>query len=215
MVTGYGPPRVLFTILAMVPPSKSLKGSENPSEGAVQIAARLPESARQILKSSGSYRFPVACRICRARQWTGQDLDRRSGRNVHSGNPGSDRQTVDRNPRSRCVGTRIQAPNNWGVIQRSSASRMSCSNNAPRPRSVIARPPGPFGVTKPNVRSLRAISIGIGDGSRFASVAACILRSQSKSSGVRFGFVALILSNLLRFARQYVDRPRTDSRIPR
>jgi hypothetical protein len=25
MVTGYGPPRVLFTILAMVPPSKSLK----------------------------------------------------------------------------------------------------------------------------------------------------------------------------------------------
>jgi hypothetical protein len=25
MVTGYGPPRVLFTILAMVPPSTSLK----------------------------------------------------------------------------------------------------------------------------------------------------------------------------------------------
>jgi hypothetical protein len=39
------------------------------------------------------------------------------------------------------------------------------------------------------VRSLPAISIGIGGGSRFASVAACSLRSQSKSSGVRFGFV--------------------------
>ena len=39
MVTGYGPPRVLFTILAMVPPSKSQMGYENPSEGAVRIAA--------------------------------------------------------------------------------------------------------------------------------------------------------------------------------
>ena len=153
--------------------------------------------------------------MCRACQWTGQDSDCRPRRNVHSGNPGSDRQTVDRNPRSRCVGTRIQAPDDWGVIQRSSASRMSCSNNAPRPRSEIARPPRPFGVTKPNVRSLPAISVGIGGGSRFASVAACILRSQSKSSGVRLGFVALILSNLLGFAKQHVDRPRTDSRIPR
>jgi hypothetical protein len=34
-----GPPRVLFTILAMVPPSKSQMGYENPSEGAVRIAA--------------------------------------------------------------------------------------------------------------------------------------------------------------------------------
>jgi hypothetical protein len=41
------------------------------------------------------------------------------------------------------------------------------------------------------------------------------LRSQSKSSGVRFGFVAPILSNLLGFAKQHVDRQRTDSRIPR
>jgi hypothetical protein len=104
-----------------------------------------------------------------------------------------------------------------GVIQRSSASRMSCSNNAPRPRSETARPPRPFGVTKPNVRSLPAISIGIGGGPCFASVAACILRSQSKSSGVRFGLVALmalILSNSLGFAKQHVDRPGADLRIP-
>src|SRR5207247_5658468 len=41
--TAYGhwvwAPRVLFTILAMVPPSKSSMGYENPSAGAVRIAA--------------------------------------------------------------------------------------------------------------------------------------------------------------------------------
>ena len=145
--------------------------------------------------------------------------------NVHSENAGSDRQggtqprfrqrdrrfrprdqrfrqirvTIDRNPPVTTPSEHaFRLANDLGVIQRSSASRMSCSNNAPRPRSVIARPPRPFGVTKPNVRSLPAISIGIGGGSRFASVAACSLRSQSKSSGVRFGFVALILFQLTR-----------------
>jgi hypothetical protein len=96
--------------------------------------------------------------------------------------------------------------NDWEMIQRSSASRMSCSNNASRPRSVIARPSILFGVAKPNVRSLSAISIGTGDGPRFASAAAFSVRSQSKSSGVRFGFVALILFRLTR-VRKLTDGP--------
>lgn len=105
------------------------------------------------------------------------------------------------------VGMRsFRLQNHWGMIQRSSASRMSCSNNAPRPRSVIAKPSIPFGVAKPNVRSLPAISIGTGDGPRFASAAAFSLRSQSKSSGVRFRFVALILFRLTR-VRRLTDGP--------
>lgn len=105
------------------------------------------------------------------------------------------------------VGTRsFRLPNDWRMIQRSSASRMSCSNNAPRPRSVIAKPSIPFGVAKPNVRSLPAISIGTGDGRRLASAAAFSLRSHSKSSGVRFGFAALILFRLTR-VRKLTDGP--------
>ena len=105
------------------------------------------------------------------------------------------------------VGTRsFRLPNDWGMIQRSSASRMSCSNNAPRPPSVIAKPSIPFGVAKPNVRSLPAISIGTGDGRRLASAAAFSLRSHSKSSGIRFGFAALILFRLTR-VRKLTDGP--------
>src|SRR5712691_8768244 len=69
---------------------------------------------------------------------------------------------------------------------------MFCSSNAPRPPSVIVKPPRPFDFTKPNAPSLLAIFIGIDGGSRVASVAASISRSQSKSSRVRFGSMTTI-----------------------
>lgn len=64
----------------------------------------------------------------------------------------------------------------------------------------------PIGVAKPNVRSLPAISTGTSDGPGFASATAFSLRSQSKSSGVRFEFVALILYRLTR-VRKLTDGP--------
>src|SRR2546421_7133281 len=63
---------------------------------------------------------------------------------------------------------------------------MSCSNNASRPLDVIVRAPDLFDFARPNAPSLAAISVGIGGGSRFASVAPFSLRNQSKSSAVRF-----------------------------
>ena len=75
---------------------------------------------------------------------------------------------------------------------RSSASRMSCSNNAPRPRSVIVKLPGLFAAMKPNALSLPAILIGTGGCLRFASVAVRIWRNQSRSSSLRFGSMAII-----------------------
>ena len=76
--------------------------------------------------------------------------------------------------------------------QRSSASRMSCSNNAPRPRSVIVKLPRLFASVKPNALSLPAILIGTGGCPRFVSVAVRIWRNQSKSSGLRYGSMAII-----------------------
>src|SRR5205807_6923402 len=63
---------------------------------------------------------------------------------------------------------------------------MSCSNNASRPPDVIVKVPEVFGFARPNARSLAAILVGIGGGSRFPSVAPFSFRSQSKSSAVRF-----------------------------
>src|SRR5437867_418847 len=63
---------------------------------------------------------------------------------------------------------------------------MSCSSNASRPSGVIVKVPEPIGFARPKVRSLVAISAGIGGGSRFASAAPFNFRSQSKSSAVRF-----------------------------
>src|SRR5258708_30490193 len=69
---------------------------------------------------------------------------------------------------------------------------MFCSSNAPRPSSVIVRPPTPFDFTKPNAPSLLAIFIGIGGGSPVPSVAAPLSPSQSKTSPVRFRFITTI-----------------------
>jgi len=63
------------------------------------------------------------------------------------------------------------------------------------------------------MRSLLAISIGTGDGSRFASVAARILRSQSKSPGVRFGCVSLLIFELVMLGLERVQFQQEDVSI--
>src|SRR6266513_223662 len=73
---------------------------------------------------------------------------------------------------------------------------MSWSSSASRPFEVMVKAPGPFGLARPKIPSLAAIFIGTGGGSRFASAASLSLRSQSKSSAVRFESMSIIISRM-------------------
>src|SRR2546425_8696259 len=70
---------------------------------------------------------------------------------------------------------------------------MSWSSSASRPLEVMVKAPGPCGFARPKPPSLAAIFIGMGGGSRFASAASLSLRSQSKSSAVKFESMPIII----------------------